>query len=1211
MPPVPLAERVVEVIADRGEGCTPRYRCGSGCVVVGRTVLTAAHVVAGAVSVMVRGPDKVAYQAAADPVFTGDADGPGPDLALVEITSSWEDVPPMGLATVDRDSPAGDPVERCHAVGYPEFMEWVRADGSRFRETADALGHVPVLSGLAGGLLSVQVSSAPEPLPPARVALGDSPWSGMSGAPVVAGGCLLGVVTEHAPRAGSSAITATPLTALNRDSAHPGWGPGVADPDGWWTRLGVPGAGMLIRLPAVMGRGRSAYWATVQEIRKRTGMLTGRQDELAEIASFAAGEEGYRCLVGEAWAGKTALLAEAVTALPEVDIVCYFLSRREADADSSRFLAAVVSQLASLLDEDPTAGDLYQFRALWQRAAERAATEGRPLLLVVDGLDEDLRPPGLPSVAALLPATAGGRAHVLVSSRPHPELPADIPTGHPLRQVRAVPVPPFAAARELQVLARQEIDDLLRRDDDGLAADVLGLLAGAAGPLAVRDLAALTNAAPWSAALVRRIRTLVTTSAARSLQATAVAGEDRYQFAHESLLAYGLADDGLSDPDFRRRIHQWADGWRAAGWPIPAGGERGAPRYLLDSYPATLARDPQRLLQLAGDVGWIEAVIASVGVDHVLADLRRAVGANPASEAAATTLVTVTGQAYNLRPPQPLDQPAYIMRQLWVQAAELGEDSFAEEIRSRLQTGPAPRLLPQWTTRRISRALSAELGRYSFRVLSAAEMSDGRVVTGSDDGRILIWDLTDRGFEPMELGRHDRPVTVLGLVRQGRVITGNLDGQVLVWDLANPGSEPIDLNQFGIPVRAMAVLTDDQVATGTADGRVLIWDPANPGAQPTEIGRYDGAINEVAALADGQVVTSGAEGRVLVWDPADPGAEPTEAGQTEVDRYADRITRVAALADGRLVTGMTRGRVLVWDLADPGAEPTELGRFGSTVLAMAVLTDDRVVVGTGDHEVLVWDPANPGTEPTELGQHRDAVRTVTVLADGRVITSADDQRVLIWDPSLTSSEHTLPDPYEAGVWAVAMLADGRVITGNLYGELLVWDPEDPGSHPVELRSLYEGTVLSVAEMTDQRVVTGDDEGGVLVWDLTDPGAEPVKLGRDERYVTAVAVLADDQVVTGNSRGRVLVWDPADPGAGPVELGRHGDKVNALGVLGERVVTGGDDGRVLVWDPHRARSQIIELRSEATALATGSLGSGTFNLVIAHKASGFSLWSFVE
>jgi hypothetical protein len=155
-------------------------------------VLTAAHVVEGAVSVKVRSPDKVLREAALDTGFVGDVDGPGPDLALVELTGPGVDVPAMGLAAVNRDSVSGDPVERCHAVGYPVFMERHGPDGGRVRETADAFGHVPVLSGLAGGLLSVEVSSAPRLLPPGQIALGQSQWSGMSSAPVVAGGCCWG-----------------------------------------------------------------------------------------------------------------------------------------------------------------------------------------------------------------------------------------------------------------------------------------------------------------------------------------------------------------------------------------------------------------------------------------------------------------------------------------------------------------------------------------------------------------------------------------------------------------------------------------------------------------------------------------------------------------------------------------------------------------------------------------------------------------------------------------------------------------------------------------------------------------------------------------------------------------------------------------------------------------------------------------------------------
>ncbi len=97
---MPLAARVVEVLADLGEGHSPRYRVGSGCIVAGRTVLTAAHVVVGAVGVQVRDPRKVLHPAVVDPVFVGDVDGPGPDLALVQITDpDTGELPPMGRSS--------------------------------------------------------------------------------------------------------------------------------------------------------------------------------------------------------------------------------------------------------------------------------------------------------------------------------------------------------------------------------------------------------------------------------------------------------------------------------------------------------------------------------------------------------------------------------------------------------------------------------------------------------------------------------------------------------------------------------------------------------------------------------------------------------------------------------------------------------------------------------------------------------------------------------------------------------------------------------------------------------------------------------------------------------------------------------------------------------------------------------------------------------
>jgi Trypsin-like peptidase domain len=278
-----LAARVVEVIADLGGAGDSRYRYGSGCIVRGRTVLTAAHVVAGAVSVVVRDPAKREFATTVDPRFAGDVDGPGPDLALLEVDDPAfsSDLPGIGLAAVDRDSTTGEPVERCHAVGYPWFAETRSRTRTAVRDTVDAIGVVPVLSNLAAGLLSVQVTVSPRELPPEETALAASEWSGMSGAPVFAGGCLLGAVTEHAPREGPSAIMAVPLTALQADPDHEQWGPGVADAAAWWARLGVANIGDLQHLPLPPPpRQPPAYRATLREfgrtLHQRMPQLLGR-----------------------------------------------------------------------------------------------------------------------------------------------------------------------------------------------------------------------------------------------------------------------------------------------------------------------------------------------------------------------------------------------------------------------------------------------------------------------------------------------------------------------------------------------------------------------------------------------------------------------------------------------------------------------------------------------------------------------------------------------------------------------------------------------------------------------------------------------------------------------------------------------------------------------------------------------------------------------
>jgi WD40 repeat protein len=125
-----------------------------------------------------------------------------------------------------------------------------------------------------------------------------------------------------------------------------------------------------------------------------------------------------------------------------------------------------------------------------------------------------------------------------------------------------------------------------------------------------------------------------------------------------------------------------------------------------------------------------------------------------------------------------------------------------------------------------------ELGHHDDFVRTVAALPGGRVVSGGDDGRVLLWNAAGSGYERAELGRHQGWVFAVIVLPDRRVVSGGKDGRVLV---CGPARQCNELAQLGAWVTALAAVPLNQsesylVAAPKGQG-LWVWPVTTPGTR--------------------------------------------------------------------------------------------------------------------------------------------------------------------------------------------------------------------------------------------------------------------------------------------------------------------------------------------------------------------------------------------
>lgn len=320
--------------------------------------------------------------------------------------------------------------------------------------------------------------------------------------------------------------------------------------------------------------------------------------------------------------------------------------------------------------------------------------------------------------------------------------------------------------------------------------------------------------------------------------------------------------------------------------------------------------------------------------------------------------------------------------------------------------------------------------------------------------------------------RHAEPVTALVFLPDGRLVSGSRDGTVRVWDMAT-GLASREIANAGSPV-VQIMLTDrgKMLAVSFGGDNIHLHDSGT--CQPS--GTLKTASHEQFAITP--------DGRYIARLASDGAVSLVERSTDLPALELPAATRIAFHPQGHTITlsgtdgGITSYRIV-------GGQPSVKLRHEAEVGELHYRSDGArlVSVGFGDAAVVkVWEPGQE--KPLDV---IEAKAPAAFLGEDRLVLRRKDS-VGIYDLAKKAWVREIPTPAEV----IAVSPDGtRLATAGSGTRIQLWDLAT--GRPLLAPQAFPANVSLLAPAADGKSVLAFGDGGVIRWRFDESTAQCVPL----------------------------------------------------------------------------------------------------------------------
>ncbi|RNA01455.1 hypothetical protein BpHYR1_009657 [Brachionus plicatilis] len=250
------------------------------------------------------------------------------------------------------------------------------------------------------------------------------------------------------------------------------------------------------------------------------------------------------------------------------------------------------------------------------------------------------------------------------------------------------------------------------------------------------------------------------------------------------------------------------------------------------------------------------------------------------------------------------------------------------------------------------------------RIANLGELSNGDLVSGSDDGLIKIWNLNDGSCRRVLTGTGSKikcfkvlPNDTIAACSDAKRSNSTLNYSnisteikysfIRIYDPVTGSCEKTI--QSPSAISSIEYIDNETFVTGHEDGSIYFCNKQSGEYWPKMENSHNRKVFSLIKLNDENLVSSAADDTIKIWNLKEKKCIKT------YNEYNAYVYCLVKLSDKQFLSGSQYGTIKLWDITqNKSTETFDCSQYGRKVIGIHVLDEDKFISCSEDGSLVLW-----------------------------------------------------------------------------------------------------------------------------------------------------------------------------------------------------------------------------------------------------------------